>query len=708
MRNFSSDPNKPAFMDEAPAFVKFFLDQRRPKWQRGGALALAVFIFLLPLFSSGSHRSEKVAKPTEAPSEKGVSKSTDETAESDGAPQNAKAMLANEAIEPGVFRNIPGPYPVLVSIANGPKDSVWITSVQDVFEFKGTEGAKKLDPSSYENVFDNELPSMTASLLDENGEIWTGSKDGQLMHYTNYDWKIVFKAKDPISERIFSIGKKDNSVFLGTASGLWRWDMSNGKLTRFRGFAGQLISAFTKDRDENLFLAAASGIWKFTEQGWAQVFPFRQKIKVNSLAFDNTNTLLVASDEGIMRVDLAKGTRKIQLASTAISSLQPDGPGLWATSLQEGLRYFDGEKWFGLSEEEGLPGNHISHVHADASGSLWLGVAGKGPFRGNTREVLDWIKKHPIEDIVPDPSKPRLYKNACKAVEAEFKKTNVSGDIAAVSMNNQPVVFFRGAQICPSGVGYRADNGVVVMLKGKELVVAAGENVQRIAVPDKFPVAEFKKMYLDSFGRIWIARNVGALMFQNGNWADGKDDPILAGNAVQAFAEDKNKIFWMGTAPVFNETTREYSQPSLHAFNGTGWLHRSFEQGLPGYSVTSLVPLRSGGVLVGTPSSFAVATPEKIKLLTGKTALPASVMSATEDADGTLWFVHAFFQKGISIYDGKTFTRLETPGQLFSNNFAGVAQDAHGQIWLMSTSGETGIYSKEYLLSLGSNETLPH
>jgi len=704
MRNFSSDPNKPSFMSEAPGFVRFFLDQNRPKWQRGGAASVVLIIFLLPLFSSHSSSSRSGEQPSSVRSA-ATEKQSDEQEKSLSENKNklpavdSKAMLSEEPNH-GAFRKVPGPFPVLVSIARGSNESVWISSVQDVFEVKAGETSKKLDPSSYENVFNDELPAITASLLDESGELWIGSRTGALLHYANYDWKVVFKAKEPISERIFSLGKKDNSLFLGTASGLWRWDMTSGKVTRFKGFAGQLIQTFANDAEGNLYLAATSGIWKLTDRAWTQVFSSPEGVRITDFSFRTKNEVVIGSSEGLIRFDLQSAQTKRHLGESSVSAVEIDGPGLWVGLESEGLRYFDGERWFGLSETEGLPSGAIAQIFAAGDSSLWIGASGKGAFRANKRELLDWIKKYPIEDVTPDDSKPRLYKNACKAVESEFKKTNMSRDVSAVSIGGETRVFFRGSQVCPSGVGFRSESGGLALLQKNEILLIAGENVQRLKVPDKFPTAEFKKIFLDSSGRIWIARNSGVLMFQNDTWNDGKEDPILNGNVVQAFAEDKDKIFWMGTAPSFNEQTREYTQPSLHGFNGSGWLHRSYEQGVPGYSVTAIIPLRAGGVLVGTPSSFALVNPNKINTPGGRTPFSAPVMSATEDADGALWLVHAFFQKGLSYYDGKAFLKLDVPGQLFSNNFAGIAQDGHGKIWLMSTSGEIGIYAKEYLLSL--------
>jgi len=58
-----------------------------------------------------------------------------------------------------------------------------------------------------------------------------------------------------------------------------------------------------------------------------------------------------------------------------IISIAVDRQGVvWAGTWGGGLSRYDGRKWTSYTTKEGLPGNHVSMLHVDPKGTLWIGT----------------------------------------------------------------------------------------------------------------------------------------------------------------------------------------------------------------------------------------------------------------------------------------------------------------------------------------------
>jgi len=715
MPNFSDDPQKKNMISEAPGFVRFFFDPKRPIALRAGIGAVLLLIFFLPLFTGGKSKKQPPDQPPpvvdSAPMPKAEVKDQAESLATDAGlpseedlppeatPTPAATPPPQETAAP-VFHKVAGTFPVPNVVQEGAAGTVWIVTVQDVTEFRNGEAVRKLDAQSYEGLFNSDMPSLTAATVTPGGEIWTGSIDGQVMHYANYDWKVAFESREPIKDRIHAVGEKDNLVFLGTDSGLWKFDQSTGKLTRYKSFNDVHINTFSRGTKGELLMGAQNGAWRLTDRGWEQLVPAPAP-GIVAIAATQEGTLWLSNGEELVEFQLASGKARHVLSGSSVTALLPGPHGaLWVGLQNGGLRYFDGKDWFAADAAKGAPGDFISQLSRDSKQRIWIGVTGRGVYHADEVELIEWMKPFKIVEEVLDETKPRVYENACKAVESELKKINESGDISKEVVDGQIRVFLRGKQICPTGVAYRSSSGLIVSRKASGLVAVANGRSQPFPVPEKYSSGDIKQIFIDSKNRVWFGSSAGPLLLNEGKWEDFSNIPELTNNLVQVFEEDAQGTIWVGTAPVYDHSAQRASQPGLHSYSNGSWSHFTYEQGLPGWTVTSLARANDGKIIVGTPTGFAYAADGKLLTPTlPKKVSISAVMWLTQDKQGSIWMAHLYFHPGLTYYDGAELHAFDEPGRFFSSRIMGIGIDAKEKFWLVDPNGKVGIYSREMLLA---------
>ena len=81
---------------------------------------------------------------------------------------------------------------------------------------------------------------------------------------------------------------------------------------------------------------------------------------------------------------------KQRLARADIVAITVDRDGIvWVGTWGGGLSRFDGSKWQTYTTKEGLPGNHVSMLHVDKTGKLWIGTNnGVAQFEGSKFKTI--------------------------------------------------------------------------------------------------------------------------------------------------------------------------------------------------------------------------------------------------------------------------------------------------------------------------------
>lgn len=723
----NDETKQSTFLSEAPGFVRFFFDPARPIALRLGLGAVLVVLFFLPLFTAkeSRHRPQQQASAPQKTEGERMPLHEEEGVEASASAKNAAlpppsekgAPLEEDHSEdvtsappsstlPASLSQASGVFPIPLGLYADPKGSVWATSIQDVFRF--ADGAiesstQRLSPSMYEGLFNDEMPAFTASAIDPEGDLWLGSKNGQIMRYLHerYDWKISWKSNDPIREPIAALARLDNRLFIATSPGLWKWDLATGKLTRYKGFQKSKSVALLATRNGTLYYGSDSAVFRLVDAGWEQFFtlPGKQDGRgLKSLSEGASGELLVGTDKGFFRLsDKGVPIQRLLTSQVVTSVLALDDNSFLVGTEKGGLALYENRKWFARTAESGLPGSYVRSILRDGSGRIWLAITGKGVYSGAGAKVLEWLREAPLAEAEMDEFAPKKFTNACRAAASEMKKTASSGEVTAQVVDGRLMVFFRGRQVCPSGVGFRHGDGTIVTVQGSDLMRISGTSRETLTVPRDYPADQITQAFADSQGRIWLGLPTGPAVLTNGEWKDARSDAMFPPSSVQAFAEASDGAIWVGSSPTYSKDPASAIPPNLHRFDQSGWTHFSVSDGVPGWSVSALIALEDGRLAIATNTGLGFRLPDGkfVRAVSDKTGIPTT-MALSEDPDGRLWLAHGYFAEGVSRVANSEIKTFGANEGLLVDRVADLAHDELGRHWLVSSNGSVIIYAPGY------------
>lgn len=244
---------------------------------------------------------------------------------------------------------------------------------------------------------------------DRSGGLWVGTKGDGLNYRAPGSGHFQVFRHDPNNryslsdDRITCIYERRNGeLWIGTEDGgLNRYDPRRGRFERFRHREGQpaslshnSIMALCEDRDGNFWIGTSGG-------GLNRYQPQRQDFAhytsdpntANSLSGnwiwalyeDREGALWVGTwGRGVTRFDPENGrfTRylhdpadSLSLSNNTVWSITEDPRGnLWMGTWGGGLNLFERtkERFYHLTEQDGLPNNVVYGILPDSSGSLWI------------------------------------------------------------------------------------------------------------------------------------------------------------------------------------------------------------------------------------------------------------------------------------------------------------------------------------------------
>ncbi len=748
----SGAPKRPT-----PPIVQFFKDPSKPLGVRIG-VALILCCFVLYPFVNHKRSTQKEPPPLTADDEQSKGSMVDSTPdplpadEEAAVPKNngptdadteanvdesepLKPSPAMEALERATYgtpkvekpfnpilKQITGLFPAPVALLSPyKKDDVWAVTINEVVEFRDgapERAARKLDNAAYDELFSADMPVLTAAATTVGGNFYFGTRNGQLLQYSNYDWKVVIEANRYVDGRIRALASLGDNLFIG-GKGVWKWNKPSGKLTRYPGFSEAKVSGFHVSRDNRLFLATDKAIWSFTDRGWTEFWKFSASDRsVRAMFWHPTRGLYVGTEDGIALISSAGVLVERYLPGSIVTAIiEGSGETLWAGTQQHGLKYWSGGSWFQASVDEGLPAANVQSLLVDGKGMLWMALVGKGFFIAPEDKVAAWVQTKPDTSRVESASDPKFYNTACKASEAELKAQNrtVSGGIAVAEIDGTAITFFDGKPVCPARmIAFRRDDGTVVMLNGWTALFHSPAGRTELEIPkEAYDAGDVQVVFLDSKQRLWLGSSGQGLAMHDGtNWNFYKDKPELVNNPVSAITEDRAGTIWVGTVPPFQKDTQSYLQPNLHSFDGNEWQHYSPLDNLGQWNVSGIVVLnegsflKDGGIVVGNRAGISFVNRKKgiVNLGIKEGFQSPTVAALTKDSNGNIWMSHLFFGPGITWFDGLAFHPLTKADGILSDQIRHIGVDHLNRIWLIGSDGEVGIYPRSMFEVLAKDD----
>ncbi|TND08943.1 MAG: guanylate cyclase [Bacteroidetes bacterium] len=450
------------------------------------------------------------------------------------------------------------------------------------------------------------------------------------LHAQNFDF-IAYSVENGLSQsEVLSIFQDSRGyLWVGTAGGgVCQFDGVNfTEYNESHGLGGPIVQAITEDDQGNIWIGST----------WGGV-----------TRFDGKNFKIFTTSDG--------------LPSAGIQCLEKNGPEVWI-GTSAGLAVFSTTT--GKIKRIGPFSKGITALHTDKNNQVWMATEGKlFRFSGHDAVAVALPEKTPGREInrISSDTKGILYVAATDGLFAwhlssgkptgnEITKDQEGKNVALVHCSSEGDVWLA-----------MQDNGLCKYLSagGKQLYTPQTGLESGV----------IHALLEDNTHHTWIGTKEKGLVklrseaFNYFNNVEG-----LRQNDVYGIASDTKGQIWVGTG-----------SQGLFVYDGTGSKKVGGEL------------RRVSAVFCDSKGRIWAAHGNGLLLVEGNNAtksfLEGTVVRAvTEDSKGNIWI--GTWEKGLFMYDGKTFKNFTTSDGLPMNFVHAVKEDRKGTIWIGTGAGIT-------------------
>lgn len=159
-----------------------------------------------------------------------------------------------------------------------------------------------------------------------------------------------------------------------------RWELHTVESTR-GGLINDWVYGLAEGRDGIVWMATEGGLVKWQDGKWENWNHARglgaAYDKVKGAAQYKQDPARVSQHHAKQKQEMGLQDVDVAYNPNYIIALAVDRDGtVWAGTWGGGLARYDGKAWTNYTTEDGLPGNHVSMLHASKRGELWIGTNG--------------------------------------------------------------------------------------------------------------------------------------------------------------------------------------------------------------------------------------------------------------------------------------------------------------------------------------------
>ena len=271
--------------------------------------------------------------------------------------------------------------------------------------FFGTDDSRLLVYSN-EGMFD-EIP-----LQDNLNGINTFYSDGEVLYVGTGVGLYTWNGQELIKQAYLTnravralLIDQNNITWIGTMSGLFRWDPGKSRLdslTEATGMPNNIVRDMISDDQGKLWLATyRNGIFLLTD-GTISSYTTSDGLATEVIAGITQigdRRYLLGNENGTLNMidgeEISIWEPPIPLPSARLKNLFTDRKGRVWVSTYAGLHVLAGSESCRFTVEEGFPDNYIRVANEDSAGTVWIGTKNAGLFKFNSLDSWEHVT---IED----------------------------------------------------------------------------------------------------------------------------------------------------------------------------------------------------------------------------------------------------------------------------------------------------------------------
>lgn len=470
--------------------------------------------------------------------------------------------------------------------------------------------------------------NVSAIFLDRSNRIWLGHKNGSL---TRYDGKTFTQ----IRSKLLPKDKEIYGFYQDKRGSLWICTASAGAI--------QIMDP-SKELNERLHIKVYSG-----REGLSQY--------VFSASEDKEGNIWFMTDIGVKIMDKKTHTfdffRPANMPLGQIISLCSDKDLNFIMGTGNGsiLKYNVSTKTFEtlVSAEAAFKAapfigpNFIYSVSQDSKGNIWARASNHGVYR---------------------------YTPATK----QLTGFNTNNGLSANKIKN---------------IFEDNEGNILFSTSGEGFDIFAGERFVSFSKRNGLKDNQVWAICKDKKGRMWFGTNEGLTMF------DPKAEPELAyknigteeglsSNYIRSIVEDRSGNLWIGT---WGGKVMKYDMASSRL------THVGALDDIVNVLVSSLMIDKKNRLWIGTLEGIVIYDLENGSIKTLRTIDGLSdndISCLFEDSKGRIWI--GTKQRGVTLYDGKTFKKFNRENGLNNTSVSSIAEDIAHSIWIGTEGGGAFIY----------------
>jgi ligand-binding sensor domain-containing protein len=350
------------------------------------------------------------------------------------------------------------------------------------------------------------------------------------------------------------------------------------------------------------------------------------------------------------------------LAGNTVQAIVADADGELWVGTREGLSRFDGQRWQSFTAADGLPDEDVHSLAPEVGGGLWVG-AGNG--FGRIAEGR-WSRLG-----LPGDAGQRRGKVAVATDRAGITWLGFGGGLLRFDRTAgviEPVAELTGRQV--SALLADREGGLWAAVGG-DLWRSEGGSWGVARTADALPSGPVTALLEDSRGVVWCGGERGVAEYDGSSWRPARFGPEIPAAAATALAEDGEGRVWLGT-----RAGAGYS-------DGYEWHWFDARSGLPADEVLSLSADRNGSIWAGTTRGIARFDTSWSAPAAARRAEIAPRSPLFRGPDGALYVATA---QGFVVQRGD-MSETVGPGEGFEARVRSFAVDAAGDLWVGSDQG---------------------